>query len=146
MEFIVYCPHFVQGQVLPFDIPEITNDTTVDDLIEQATKRIYAILGLDNIPDYAKEDGNDIIRDLVTELSKCRDELAETRSMKEFRSCVRGHVDHARDKIWEFDYDLEASAANSFRLCKYLILPAFLTVFHYTQRLSHALIASNTWK
>lgn len=133
-------------QVPQFELPEITNETTIDDLITQATSRIYSLLGLDALPDEAKEDGNDIIRNLVFELARCRDDLAETKSMKEFRTCIRANVDDARDKIFELENELEGSTANSPSLRPFMILYSFVAVIHCRQWLSHALIASNTGK
>lgn len=133
-------------QVPQLDLPEITNETTIDDLITQATSRVYALLGLDDIPDVAKEDGNDIIRDLISELARCRDDLAETKSMKEFRRCIRANVDDARDKIFELENELEDSTANAPSLRPFMVLCAFAAVIHCRQWLSHVLISSNTWK
>lgn len=133
-------------QVPQFEIPEITNETTIDDLITQATARILGFLGLDSLPEEAKEDGNDIIKDLIFELSRCRDDLAETKSMKEFRKCIRANVDDARDKIFELENELEDSTAGSPTLRPILILFALLAVIHNRQWLSHALIVSTSQK
>lgn len=136
----------VPALVPKFDIPEITNETTIDDLITQATSRVYALLGLDDIPEVAKEDGNDIIRDLISELARCRDDLAETKSMREFRMCIRANVDDAQDKIFELENELEDSTDSTPSLRPFMILYGLLAVIHCRRWLSHALIASNTWK
>lgn len=86
-------------------------------------------LSFEKIPEYAREDGRDIINELRDELVDCKENLLRTHSLVNFRSCVHQQIEDAEDQIWEFEQSLQESSASKLSLHASLIALILIYLF-----------------
>jgi hypothetical protein len=81
----------------------------VNDFLEKITAIVSAKLDVENLPIYAQEDGKDILNSLINDLNDCKEDLAETHQMNNFRVCVHVQMETAQNRIWDFKESLSTS-------------------------------------
>lgn len=97
----------------------------MDDYLKEFVSIIVAKLRVEGLPEYAQEDGSDIINELRDDFAECKEHLETSHSMTEFKACVHQQMEDAEDRIWDFENSLEFSSSNSLSLCSVLI-PAII--------------------
>lgn len=87
-------------------------------------------LRLEELPEFSRQDANDIFDELTDDLNECKAKLLLYHSMLEFKACVHQRMEDADDKVWEFDRSFPHSGSSSlaFRLVV-LILFGFVASF-----------------
>lgn len=117
---------------LRFQLHPFGNRTDVDKTLNRATSIVAGKLASEGILDFAKEDGNDIISELIEDLAECKEKLFDTQfDMAQFKICVHNHVEDAENQIWDFENSLDEDAAGSRSLSLFMpliILSVLITV------------------
>lgn len=87
-------------------LPTFGNQAVVDTMIQEIISDIEDKVNVEQRPRYAQEDARDIIAELREELLECKRNFIATQSMADFKACVHGDAEDARDKIWELEKNL----------------------------------------
>lgn len=101
------------------------NLNEVEDFMENVISRTSNRLKLHNLPEYAQEDGRDIMNNLRSNLEDCRRDLLDSHSLEHFRDCAHQQLEDARSDMWELQLSLvpsESSNANPLPPHLFLIL------------------------
>lgn len=86
---------------------------------------------MENLPEYAREDGQDIINEFKDNLEDCKKELDRTHNIGDFKICTSKQIEVAENQLWDFRNSLVASNANSLAFCVILI-PLIAGFFYLT--------------
>lgn len=82
---------------------------------------IVGKLRVEHLPEYAQEDGRDIINELRDDLEECKENLENSHSFGAFKGCVHQQMEDAEDRIWDFKNSLGTSSSNMLSFCLFLI-------------------------
>jgi hypothetical protein len=94
-----------------------------NDFIEKIFTSVVRRLNVEHLPEYAKEDGQDIINEFKDNLGDCKEELDRTHWINVFRVCVHKQIEVAENRIWDFKNSLMPSNSNSLALYFKLLIP-----------------------
>lgn len=93
--------------------PTIKFITEADNFLERIFTNIVAKLNVENLPEYAREDGQDIINEFKDNLRDCKTELDRTQNIGNFKICTNKQIEVAENQLWDFRNSLDASSSNS---------------------------------
>lgn len=101
--------------------PTIQYESDTADFMDKILIYVVTRSNVENLPGYAKEDGEDIINEFKDNLTECKKELDETHHMNDFKVCVHKQIEVAENSLWDLENSLLPSSSNSLAFCKLLI-------------------------